>query len=1818
MYAEIHSEYLPLMLKRIIKTLNKYCSKLSNLDLSKSILLCSKILKKVIPQNLIDNNKQHHNQNYQRRTTSETTHQRTRTNTLKQLNQEQNDTPRATQKQNNDLQVISEKSTIKNTNKKLDEDELVIHELLNDLISQIEAESQTVEKNHDQEKIEEEFQQQQQQQQTVNSNTKTEKNYFIIESCVFYLKQLFHTFIRSHLIQTSETNNSFMSLFNFNNNYSLDINTNNYLYDINCTKCNKEQQQQQLQINNDISLVHLKPDSLNYLHSFQILNKFLFKMFVHPREKDQVDETNKNKKKINNKSEDDQDEQQQQNECCRQARKNKINKLIVDSMDEWLKDLFIISCCSTLTTTNIQKQSNSFKLFEFQSITINTIIELINLSESVNAHFPSTSSSSSNTKLNSRKNSMDIVFSLNEMKTTLQQKSTCFVQTVFSNKQIDLIYNHSKFGFLVAKMLWSHLSSESFVHSTTNTTINNSMITNSSNNFNNYQMLALNKSESATDKRASILFCLLHETLPNNLCEDIINQNLINNNTFSNDGLSRQMDSLKRFMRLWHWSREINASHRMNEPPITLTSTSTSIANDLDDDVTDFVNDFISLKTNLTFKHTTKTFERSLLMILDMLSDKSTPTTIIKLIQDWLTTLILDYNDLPRLLDILLVSLLHPSTARVSSQFYISNLINNSFFLMNNNNKSDNIITNEPEIDYESKVYAISNEGGNVKYHVNETTTNNNTNTKNKQQQQQQQFMLTSLNTFDINQSSSSLPSLNTSSNNTSCSSSSSKPLKNANIELPLSILNAAALANQDLNLRINPLKADSNGTITDETDYIDNLMDNQENNIKNATFLEKYKALKAVQQLKPSSNPNSIASSPSHAKNVFNIKNESADDLNSFNNDEYISMHDNETITTNHDQFEVNGEDTGDYFNNNINNNDDEEDEYDEHEEDDEDEDESSDYNSGFHLNNNNDENYYTDDTQSQSTDITTVLKDDLVEQTDQMNKKLKRKSDLIFPNNSNKSNDNNNKAELSQKKSLSLTGRYKNKNNSSNKSKENSPKSKLILNTLNNSQITLKEKSATIGSRHPIGKSNHHISPCRALHSKKISPTFLTNNPNSTNNNNNNNIIKELTIDALNPVDSNYSYLLIYTNCNNMQASLNNNNKLSIKSAANTPYDHTRTLFILRCLDQLLNKCPREFLNSVTRTLVTTNTNVNQNYNKSNQTGFSVHNEKLLDLIVRHLKSMYGNSFYSDGGAQSMPTSSFDLNKINFNLNNVTYIEAITLVLLFYIRSYYPPSEFCLINEQKFEINNNITKLTNSSSNTSLNTSSPGLACGSGSSCVSQYSSSNNESSLKSSANTSTLSQSSPHLLTTATNHYEAILLSSQDKADNDEKLYTENRNVQIYCLQILSKMIKELSNLCKFSSNSNNNGFLPSTYNQTAYQPIIDLLDKCKLQKTLLHCFYSTTFIPTQNTLAHCILSNSKYPKESYNMIKEEFVYSRKQTQYAYMSELMDALENLIQLEKLLLDFQTISKINRGLLNNGIRNGLVLNSSSSSNTNGDQNEEDFLITKKSTTNASKSSNSSVQQQTTTNNSNSTRYISIQSICNQSLFVSSILHYLKQINLIDFHLPILKLVRNSLPSAGNNLRSLSNYVIVELCKNLLQITNCNVSGSFSSSSTSYLIPSIAYMSSLSASINIPDLIVSILKQLSYLLHYCLLSTTNILGSNDLNLNSLMMSILQNPNLSEAQSKVFKSLLTDNETYLNQAKDLILNNLLSGIISSMTQVWQRCNLLLNSNGVNGVNILFESISQQQQQNQQQYNQHQYSWILGHPTVIILFFFPFF
>jgi hypothetical protein len=120
-----------------------------------------------------------------------------------------------------------------------------------------------------------------------------------------------------------------------------------------------------------------------------------------------------------------------------------------------------------------------------------------------------------------------------------------------------------------------------------------------------------------------------------------------------------------------------------------------------------------------------RTFERALLILIDMLAEENaTSKTMSKLIQDWLLTCIFDYNDLPRIVDIMLVSLLHPGTARVSVQHFLNKVMSaSSMSNKTDAEKSNENAENQKELDYESKVYAISNEGGNVKYHVNGSST---------------------------------------------------------------------------------------------------------------------------------------------------------------------------------------------------------------------------------------------------------------------------------------------------------------------------------------------------------------------------------------------------------------------------------------------------------------------------------------------------------------------------------------------------------------------------------------------------------------------------------------------------------------------------------------------------------------------------------------------------------------------------------------------------------------------------------------------------------------------------------------------------------------------------------------------------------------------------------------------------------------------------------------------------------------------------------------------------------------------------------------
>ena len=448
-------------------------------------------------------------------------------------------------------------------------------------------------------------------------------------------------------------------------------------------------------------------------------------------------------------------------------------------------------------------------------------------------------------------------------------------------------------------------------------------------------------------------------------------------------------------------------------------------------------------------------------------------------------------------------------------------------------------------------------------------------------------------------------------------------------------------------------------------------------------------------------------------------------------------------------------------------------------------------------------------------------------------------------------------------------------------------------------------------------------------------------------------------MNVDARNPIDLNYAYMLIYVNCNSMQANFkhsrlgnsNTENKLSISSNTNTSYDHTRTLFIFKCIEQILDKCNKEFLISIICTSLnpnyksqmpssttTTTNSTDFNYSSginSNNTPYSVHNEKLLELIYRHLKSIYGSSFYSN--LSSSQNITIDVNR------PTTYIEGIIMVLLFYIRSYYPPTSFNLIGafkddklpEQGHFIPNQIKAQTlDSASRNKLSIQSAITKSASASSLHSAVNvpSSSSSNSSKSS-NSSTLSYSpdtsvkfhlndddeyiqshnlnNKHILSD-----EKIIgerLATADSIDQDEQLFIDNRNVQINSLQILSKIIKELTSLCQssnFVSNRTSNLTLAN-----CSQAIIDLLERSKLQKTLLHCFYSTILNPIQNSLTFCILNTNTSRLASQNL------NFKKQIQYTYVVELMNTLENLIELEHLLNDYLTINSIQKGNRNNGM---------------------------------------------------------------------------------------------------------------------------------------------------------------------------------------------------------------------------------------------------------------------------------------------------------
>jgi hypothetical protein len=202
---------------------------------------------------------------------------------------------------------------------------------------------------------------------------------------------------------------------------------------------------------------------------------------------------------------------------------------------------------------------------------------------------------------------------------------------------------------------------------------------------------------------------------------------------------------------------------------------------------------------------------------------------------------------------------LHPSTARVSIQHFIpkilassaSNLLAQSSpsksigFYLNDDQSSSYLDGGADQYDsaaiksYESKVYAISNEGGQVKYHVNGggsgglSSSTSQQQTKTTPTDPNKQLLLT---TTQVDQSGAVAKA------------------QKLNVELPLSILNAASLGAGGISLRINPFLA-KGGAGQHEAGGIDGgeeLSEAEMNEAaKNARLLENYKAIKVGQMQK-------------------------------------------------------------------------------------------------------------------------------------------------------------------------------------------------------------------------------------------------------------------------------------------------------------------------------------------------------------------------------------------------------------------------------------------------------------------------------------------------------------------------------------------------------------------------------------------------------------------------------------------------------------------------------------------------------------------------------------------------------------------------------------------------------------------------------------------------------------------------------------------------------------------------------------------------------------------------------------------------------
>ena len=170
---------------------------------------------------------------------------------------------------------------------------------------------------------------------------------------------------------------------------------------------------------------------------------------------------------------------------------------------------------------------------------------------------------------------------------------------------------------------------------------------------------------------------------------------------------------------------------------------------------------------------------------------------------------------------------------------------------------------------------------------------------------------------------------------------------------------------------------------------------------------------------------------------------------------------------------------------------------------------------------------------------------------------KKSKRKSDLIISNTKSDQIDNQHQKSLSLSNQRTKKGTKPHLNSSSlfkrdlsapygqSQSEAHSEAEKILKTQSLKADMKLKKETKIVHSK-------AHNKPKGDTRQVQIKPVIQS---------------KEHVVDALGSIDPNYSYVLLYKNCNNMQATVKDqigNGNLQVKSS-NSSYDHVRTIFLV-----------------------------------------------------------------------------------------------------------------------------------------------------------------------------------------------------------------------------------------------------------------------------------------------------------------------------------------------------------------------------------------------------------------------------------------------------------------------------------------------------------------------------------------------------------------------------------------------------------------------------------------------------------------------------